>query len=346
MARSSLRQLLAELKRRRVYRVAAVYVVVTWVLLQLGNIVVEPLHLPGWTGTMLILLLVLGLPVAVVLAWAFDITPEGVRRTAPLAGPEGLAAAQTALGTALATTGRLAEGQSALERAAELNPNDWVAVANLGSYHGQLGLWEQTTAYVTRALEVDPEHPLAFFLQGVFGPDRDSPERLRMRAEQLADRAETDARVGAYAAELFALLGDAEATARVLEPVYRRSPPAMNNALVGTLYAWALRETGRGDEATAVLRETEAVARERIDLGDESPAFHFTLVIVHSLRGELDEAFRWLEEAAALGWNRSTLLELTRGLEPLRADPRFQEVYDRIDARRIEIRDRVLREGL
>lgn len=260
MARSSLRQLLAELERRRVYRVAAVYVVVAWVLLKLGNIVVEPLHLPGWTMTMLILLLVLGLPLAVILAWAFDITPEGVRRTAPRAGPEGLAAAQTALGTALATTGRLAEGQAALERAAELNPNDRVAIANLGSYHGQLGLWEQATAYVTRALEVDPEHHLAFFLQGVFGPDRDAPERLRMRAEQLADRAEAGVGVGTCAAEVFALLGDAEGT--------------------------------------------------------------------------------------ALGWNRSTLLELTRGREPLRPDPRFQEVYDRIDARRIEVRDRVVREGL
>jgi len=79
MGHSSFRQLLSELKRRRVYRVAVVYVVVGWVLLQLGNIVVEPLRLPGWTMPLLIVFLLLGFPVAVILAWAFDITPEGVR---------------------------------------------------------------------------------------------------------------------------------------------------------------------------------------------------------------------------------------------------------------------------
>jgi adenylate cyclase len=94
MGRSPLRQLLAELKRRRVYRVAAVYVVVAWILLQLGNIVVEPLSLPEWTMPLMIVLLVGGFPVAVVLGWAFDITPEGVRRTTPIApaAPEGASA--------------------------------------------------------------------------------------------------------------------------------------------------------------------------------------------------------------------------------------------------------------
>ncbi|UCC81707.1 MAG: hypothetical protein JSW46_11905 [Gemmatimonadota bacterium] len=72
---------LSELKRRRVYRVAVVYVAVAFVIWQAAEIAVPGLNLPGWVLTLVILLTVLGFPVALVLAWAFDITPEGVKRT-------------------------------------------------------------------------------------------------------------------------------------------------------------------------------------------------------------------------------------------------------------------------
>jgi DNA-binding winged helix-turn-helix (wHTH) protein len=72
--------LLAELKRRKVFRVAIAYVVVAWVLLQIGDIVFDFLEIPNWAGKLLLVLLVLGLPVALVLAWAFELTPAGLRR--------------------------------------------------------------------------------------------------------------------------------------------------------------------------------------------------------------------------------------------------------------------------
>ncbi len=72
---------LVELKRRRVFRVAAAYVVVAFALLQGADIVFPALHLPGWTSTLVVVLALMGFPLAVVLAWAFDITPEGVKRT-------------------------------------------------------------------------------------------------------------------------------------------------------------------------------------------------------------------------------------------------------------------------
>ena len=72
--------LLVELRRRKVFRVGIAYVVVAWVLLQIGDIVFDFLEIPNWAGKLLLVLLLLGLPVALVLAWAFELTPEGIRR--------------------------------------------------------------------------------------------------------------------------------------------------------------------------------------------------------------------------------------------------------------------------
>jgi TolB-like protein/Tfp pilus assembly protein PilF len=76
---------LAELKRRKVVRVAIVYVVVGLVVVEAANNLFPALNLPDWTVTLVVALTILGFPVAVALAWAFDITPGGVVRTAALA---------------------------------------------------------------------------------------------------------------------------------------------------------------------------------------------------------------------------------------------------------------------
>ncbi|MFW6085556.1 MAG: tetratricopeptide repeat protein [Gemmatimonadota bacterium] len=80
---NSLQSFFAEMKRRRVFRVMAVYGAVAFVVLQLADIAFEPLGLPDWTMTFVVVLAMLGFPIAVVLAWAFESTPDGVRRTAP-----------------------------------------------------------------------------------------------------------------------------------------------------------------------------------------------------------------------------------------------------------------------
>jgi 4-hydroxybenzoate polyprenyltransferase len=83
---SQLRTFLAELKRRRVYRVAVVYAAVAFVIWQAAEIAFPALNLPPWTLTFAVVLTLVGFPIAVALAWAFDITAEGVRRTGPTAG--------------------------------------------------------------------------------------------------------------------------------------------------------------------------------------------------------------------------------------------------------------------
>jgi TolB-like protein len=76
------KRFLADLKRRKVIRVAIVYVVMGLVVVEAANNLLPALNLPDWTVTLVVGLAILGFPIAVALAWAFDITPEGVSRTA------------------------------------------------------------------------------------------------------------------------------------------------------------------------------------------------------------------------------------------------------------------------
>ena len=69
----------AELKRRNVYKVAVAYAVIAWLLIQAASIVLPTFEAPAWTMKVLLVALVIGFPIAVVLAWAFEITPEGIR---------------------------------------------------------------------------------------------------------------------------------------------------------------------------------------------------------------------------------------------------------------------------
>jgi len=87
---SRLRRLTDELKRRRVFRVAVVYAAVAFVVWQAAEIAVPALRLPDWSLSLVVFLTLLGFPIALVLAWAFDITPEGVKRTEPLSGDAAL----------------------------------------------------------------------------------------------------------------------------------------------------------------------------------------------------------------------------------------------------------------
>lgn len=74
---------LAELKRRKVFRVAVVYAAVGFLVVQVANNFFPVLHLPDWTTTLVAMLVVLGLPIALILAWALDLTPDGIRRATP-----------------------------------------------------------------------------------------------------------------------------------------------------------------------------------------------------------------------------------------------------------------------
>jgi TolB-like protein/Flp pilus assembly protein TadD len=86
-----------ELKRRKVFRVAIGYVVGAWILTQIADATFEPLNLPAWSTSLVLWLLILGFPVALFLAWALEVTPDGIKRTVPRRKP--VATSKTASAT-------------------------------------------------------------------------------------------------------------------------------------------------------------------------------------------------------------------------------------------------------
>ena len=76
----------AELRRRRVGKVAITYGAIAWAVTEASSVVLPALRLPEWTVTFVVVFLLVGFPVAMVLAWIFDVGPQGIERTEPLAG--------------------------------------------------------------------------------------------------------------------------------------------------------------------------------------------------------------------------------------------------------------------
>src|SRR5205814_5584035 len=75
------RNFFGELKRRNVYKVAVAYAVVSWLLIQVATQVFPFLEIPNWVVRLVIMLIVIGFPIALVIAWAFELTPQGLKRT-------------------------------------------------------------------------------------------------------------------------------------------------------------------------------------------------------------------------------------------------------------------------
>jgi len=93
-------RLFGELKRRKVYRVAVVYAAVAFAIWQAADFALPAARAPDWVGTVVLVVTLVGFPIALILAWAYDITSEGVRRTQPVdgpgEGPPGVAGSETA----------------------------------------------------------------------------------------------------------------------------------------------------------------------------------------------------------------------------------------------------------
>src|SRR6266849_2923361 len=70
----------SELKRRNVYKVAVAYAIVGWLLVQIATQVFPFLEIPNWVVRLVIALVAVGFPIALVIAWAFEVTPEGIKR--------------------------------------------------------------------------------------------------------------------------------------------------------------------------------------------------------------------------------------------------------------------------
>jgi TolB-like protein len=84
------KQFFSELKRRNVYKVAIAYAVIAWLLIQAASILFPTFEAPGWVMKVVVCVIFLGFPVALVLAWAFELTPQGIKRTEEVAPRESI----------------------------------------------------------------------------------------------------------------------------------------------------------------------------------------------------------------------------------------------------------------
>jgi serine/threonine-protein kinase len=80
------RSFFAELKRRNVYKVAVAYAIVGWLIVQIATQVFPFLEIPNWVVRLVIILVAIGFPMALIIAWAFELTPEGIKRTEDVEG--------------------------------------------------------------------------------------------------------------------------------------------------------------------------------------------------------------------------------------------------------------------
>lgn len=154
-SKSSLRRFLAELKRRKVYRVSAVYAGTAFVLWQVADFVLPALGFPGWSVDLVVVLTLLGFPVAVVLAWAFEVTAEGVRRTEP-AGAKGPVAEPATESIRTRTVLALASGLTMLAAGGW-----WLYGANGGAG----GTIDGLAVLPVTNMPADPDQ--AYFVQGM-----------------------------------------------------------------------------------------------------------------------------------------------------------------------------------
>ncbi len=81
---NNLNQFWEELKRRKVFRVLAMYAATAFIILEASDIMLPRLGLPDWTVTFVIILIIIGFPITAIVSWIFDITPEGLMKTVPL----------------------------------------------------------------------------------------------------------------------------------------------------------------------------------------------------------------------------------------------------------------------
>ena len=77
----NLKKFIQELKRRNVFKVATAYIIAGWLIIQVVSSVFPIFKFPAWTAQFVVILVLIGFPIAIILAWAFEMTPEGVKRT-------------------------------------------------------------------------------------------------------------------------------------------------------------------------------------------------------------------------------------------------------------------------
>ncbi len=136
-----------ELRRRKVVRTAIAYGAVAWLLIQIVVSIEEPLQLPDWTDTLTIVILAVGFPVAVMLAWAYELTPTGIRSERPATDSESRPARGSLLGYLLIAIAAALIGALAIRLISGDSDAVWVYETALPAIEASLDASDWDSAY-------------------------------------------------------------------------------------------------------------------------------------------------------------------------------------------------------
>jgi TolB-like protein/Flp pilus assembly protein TadD len=281
-----------------------------------------------------------------------------------------LAEGHKALGLAYLARARYRESLDANRRAIEINPSHAVAVYNYGAVLRFLGRFDEAVPRYKRAIELDPKNPILISgigaVYGALGDAREAERWLKRGLELQPDLGQSHAYL------VFVYLNqrrDEEARKQARDALTRlpQDPWALNaagiaelaaadfsgaqklleqllplfggtrgyrdsGAGVETRLAYLHIQAGRRAEAETLLDQSLATDRRLVEDGNQDWSPPYDTACVHALRGNRDEAFRWLDKAIEAGWRGWPLGSRDPLLNPLRSDPRFKQIEARIDA--------------
>ncbi len=324
----SLKAFVDELRRRRVFRVAVVFLVVGWVLIQVAGATFGPLGLPDWTVKLVIVLVGLSFVLACALAWTYDLTTRGIERTAPTAVPE---AAAPEASVAILPFSDLSEGHDQDYFCEGLAEEILNALASISG----MRVASRTSSFrfrdsATDARDIGRALNVAAIMEGSV---RKAGDHVRVTA-QLVDAGNGyhlwsenfDRKLqDANAADS---MGDgAHATVLSRQALERALAEADLDPENGRARYLAAGLQVRLGDTEAGKRNAEAALRMRPD--DYGTLYN--AACVYAQVGEFDRALDLLDRAVATGQGFREWIDHDHDFDVVRQLPRFQEIVARLD---------------
>jgi TolB-like protein/Tfp pilus assembly protein PilF len=247
------------------------------------------------------------------------------------------------LGLAYYRLGRTDEAIRWLRRAAAADPVVAVSAwTNLGGIYLQLDLYDHADAAVRRALAAEGASPITRVVEAWIRLFQGRPDEAMASAVDIAEDHRDSARALLGAAEILVVGGELTLAEPLAERAYALSPFAWNVAhFAPVLLAYIFLGRGEVDRAARLLDEVVAYADRELGGNAGDNRMHYTLAAAHALRGSPEDALDHLDEAIRTGWRYYPLVRIDPLLDPLRQDPRFEEILDRLGSIMDDLRSRV-----
>ena len=245
-------------------------------------------------------------------------------------------AATANIGFALWTLGRPDEALPWLLRGAELDPKSPPGLAGIAGCYAMLGDVGRAERWLKRSLELQPDlnqaHAFLIWLYLQERRDEDALRQARYAMTLLPD----DPRLSYTLAIAELVTGNLPRARQLFEKVFTafrgaRIAPRTAGTGIETNLAYLQLRAGGSAKAEALLAESLEADRRAAKEGNQDWSVPFDTACVHSLRGEKDEAFLWLDKAIEAGWRGWPLGTRSPLLDPLRSDPRLRRLEARLE---------------